>query len=367
MNIKAAVTYKKGVFTFDDKIKLEDNLKPDQVLVKIVATGVCHTDSCALNEEIPYPIPGILGHEGAGIVEKIGSNVQNLNIGDHVVLSYSSCNSCDNCKTAHPSLCENMDKLNFGGLLKDGSTPLSKDDQPISNFFGQSSFATYSVVEQNNIVKVDKDVDLSLLGPLGCGISTGAGTVLNKLKPGVGSTIAVYGTGAVGLSAIMAAQIAGCTKIIAVDIVESRLDLALYLGATHVVNSSKTDTVEEIKKITGGKGVTYAVETTGVPSVFMNALHSLSISGTVAQVGVAKGPVTLDLNFDVMWPSKTIVGVIEGDAIPQIFIPQLIEYYKAGKFPFDKLVKFYDFEDIDQAFEDSKTGKTIKPILKIAK
>lgn len=125
MNIKAAVTYKKGVFTFDDKIKLEDNLKPDQVLVKIVATGVCHTDSCALNEEIPYPIPGILGHEGAGIVEKIGSNVQNLNIGDHVVLSYSSCNSCDNCKTAHPSLCENMDKLNFGGLLKDGSTPLS--------------------------------------------------------------------------------------------------------------------------------------------------------------------------------------------------------------------------------------------------
>lgn len=367
MKIKAAVTYKKGNLTFDDNIELNDNLKSNQVLVKLVATGVCHTDSCALNQELPYPIPGVLGHEGSGIVEKIGPNVERVKVGDHVVLSFSSCCTCDNCKSGKPNLCDDMQKLNFGGRLKDGSTPLSKDGQEISNFFGQSSFATYSVVDENNVVKVDKDVDLSLLGPLGCGFSTGAGTVLNKLKPEVGSTIAVYGTGAVGLSALMAARIAGCTKIIAVDIVQSRLDLALELGATHAINSTKVDVVEEIKKITNGKGSTYAVETTGVPVVFMNALHALSINGTVAQIGVAKAPVTIDLDVDIMQPSKTIVGVIEGEAVPAIFIPQLIEYYKSGRFPFDKLIKFYDFEEIEQAFKDSASGKTIKPILKIAK
>lgn len=364
MKIKAAVTYNKGVFTLDNEVEL-DNVKANEVLVKVVASGVCHTDVCARDQEVPFPLPGILGHEGSGIVEKAGDKVKDLKKGDHVVLAYSTCGHCDNCLKGHPGSCDKMNELNFGGRLEDGTTRLHKAEQPISIFFGQSSFATYAVANEKNVVKVDPDVDISLLGPLGCGIMTGSGTVLNKLKPEVGSTIAIYGAGAVGLSALMAAKIAGCTKIIAVDIFDNRLDLAKELGATHVVNGAKADTVEEILKITNNKGTTYAVETCGVPEVFMNALHALGTSGTVAQVAVSTGPVILDLNFDVMWFSKTIVGVIEGDSIAKIFIPQLIEYYKNGQFPFDKLVKFYDLKDIDQAFADSANGATIKPILRM--
>lgn len=363
MLIKAAVTYEKGNFK-QDQVEL-DSVKANEVLVKVVASGVCHTDVVARDQEVPFPLPGILGHEGAGIVEKVGENVRNIQVGDHVVLAYATCGVCDNCLKAHPGSCESMNVLNFGGRMEDGTTRLHQGDQPISLFFGQSSFATYAIANQRNVVKVDPDVDISLLGPLGCGIMTGSGTVLNKLKPEVGTTIAIYGTGAVGFSALMAAKIAGCSKIIAVDIHDSRLKLAKELGATHVINSRNVDVIEEIRRITNNKGTTYAVETTGVPEVFMNGLRSLAIGGTIAQVGVSSGPVTLDLNFDVMWPSRTIVGVIEGESVAKIFIPQLIEYYKNGQFPFDKLVKFYDFEEIDQAFEDSRIGTTIKPILKM--
>lgn len=364
MKIKAAVTYEKGKFTFDDGVEL-DQIKEDQVLIKIAASGVCHTDVCALEQQVPYPLPGVLGHEGAGEVIEVGKKVHGIEKGDHVVLAYATCGYCPSCLTAHPGACYSMDRLNFGGRLDDGTTPLHKDGQDLSLFFGQSSFATYAVAHRNNVVKIDPDVDVSLMGPLGCGISTGAGTVLNYLKPEGGSTIAVYGAGAVGLSAIMAARIAGCTKIIAVDIHQNRLDLALELGATDVVDSSKGNTVEQIQAITGGVGTNYAVETSGVPSVFMDALHALAIGGKLAQVAVSGGPVTLELNLDLMWPSKTIVGVIEGDTVSKLFIPELIEYYKQGRFPFDKMVKFYDFEDIEQAFADSASGATVKPILRM--
>jgi aryl-alcohol dehydrogenase len=363
MIINAAVTYNKGAFTFDE-VEL-DNVKPNEVLVKVVASGVCHTDVCARDQEVPFPLPGILGHEGSGIVEKVGENVKELKKGDHVVLAYSTCGHCEHCLQAHPGSCDKMNELNFGGRLEDGTTRLHKAEQPISIFFGQSSFATYAVANERNVIKVDPDVDIALLGPLGCGIMTGSGTVLNKLKPEVGSTIAIYGAGAVGLSALMAAKIAGCTKIIAVDVFDNRLNLAKELGATHVVNSKKADTVKAILDITNNKGTTYAVETSGVPQVFMDGLHALGINGTIAQVAVSRGPITLDLNFDVMWFSKTIVGVIEGDSVAKVFIPQLVEYYKNGQFPLDKLVKFYDFKHIDQAFADSANGTTIKPILRM--
>lgn len=212
-------------------------------------------------------------------------------------------------------------------------------------------------------MKVDKDVDITLLGPLGCGIQTGAGTVLNRIRPEFGSTIAIYGAGAVGLSAIMAAKIAGCKYIIAVDIHDSRLELAKELGATHIFNGSKIDTVEEIKALTNG-GTKYAVETTGVPSVVRQSLQGLRPLGTVAILGVTP-KMNIDVHNDLMVEGKTMMGVIEGDVVPRVFIPHLINYYKAGQFPFDKLVKFYDFEQINKAFEDSKKGITIKPIIRI--
>lgn len=361
MKMKAAVTHGKGEEFKIEEVELAEP-KANEVLIKITASGVCHTDAVARDLGItPYPV--VLGHEGSGIVEKVGEGVTLVQPGDHVVLSFSSCGHCENCLTGHPTVCADFNTLNFGGKMEDGTHRLRQQGQELSTFFGQSSFATYAVAHERNVVKVDKDVDLALLGPLGCGIQTGSGTVLNRLKPEFGTSIAVYGTGAVGLSAIMAAKIIGCKNIIAVDIHDNRLEMAKELGATHVINSKNEDVVERMKEITHG-GVHYGVDTTGVPVVIRQGLRALRPLGQLAIVGVTP-EMTINVHEEIMAEGKTMVGVIEGDAVPQLFIPQLVEYYKKGLFPFDRLVKFYDFSEINQAFEDSKKGITIKPIVKI--
>jgi aryl-alcohol dehydrogenase len=361
MKIKAAVTHGQGEDFKIEEVELAEP-KANEVLIKIVASGVCHTDAVARDLGLtPYPV--VLGHEGSGIVEKVGAGVKTIEPGDHVVLSFASCGHCENCLTGHPTVCTEFNDLNFGGKMEDDTHRLHQHDHELSTFFGQSSFGTYAVANERNVVKVDKDVDLALLGPLGCGIQTGSGTVLNRLKPDFGTSIAVYGTGAVGLSGIMAAKITGCRHIIAIDIHDSRLEKAKELGATHVINSKNEDVVERIQEITDG-GVHYGLETTGVPVVVRQGLRALRPLGTLAIVGVTP-EMEINVHEEIMAEGKTMVGVIEGDAVPQLFIPQLVDYYKNGMFPFDKLVEFYDFSDINQAFEDSKKGLAIKPIVKI--
>ncbi|MFC3038683.1 NAD(P)-dependent alcohol dehydrogenase [Virgibacillus xinjiangensis] len=362
MDIKAAVTHGKGEDFQLEEVQLDDP-KHDEVMIKVVASGVCHTDAVARDQDVPVPLPAVLGHEGSGIVEKVGSSIQTVEPGDHVVLSFSSCGHCENCLTGHPAYCLRFNDLNFGGIMNDQTKRLHQDGQEVSSFFGQSSFGTFAVANERNVVKVDKDVDLELLGPLGCGIQTGAGTILNKLQPTFGETVAVFGCGAVGLSAIMAAKIVGCSKIIAVDLHESRLEMAKELGATHTINGKDADTVEEIKRITNG-GTNYSVETTSVPALAIQSLHALKPRGTSAVVGVTQ-ETEFNVFEDIMAEGKGLVGAIEGDSVPQIFIPKLVEYYKQGQFPFDKLVKFYEMEEINKAFDESKEGKTVKPIVKM--
>lgn len=361
MKIKAAVTHSKGKAFKLESVQLAEP-EFDEIRVRIVATGVCHTDVVARDLGIaPFPI--VLGHEGSGVVDAVGTGVTDLKTGDHVVLSFAHCGNCGHCLTGHPTVCDTFNDLNFGGAMDDGSRRLAQDDQSLATFFGQSSFATYAIAKSRNAVKVDPEVDLALLGPLGCGIQTGAGTVLNRLKPEFGSSIVIYGAGAVGLSAVMAAKITGCQYIVAVDVHDNRLALAKELGATHVFNGKDVDIVAEVKKLTGG-GSHYAIETTGVPPVVKQSLNALKPLGTVAIVGITP-EMELDIHNDLMAEGKSMIGVIEGDSIPRVFIPQLIAYYKAGQFPFDKLIKFYDFDQINEAFEDSASGVTIKPILRI--
>lgn len=361
MDIKAAVTHSQGEAFKLEKVKLAAP-ESDEIRVRIVAAGVCHTDVVARDLGIaPFPI--VLGHEGSGVVDAVGASVSDLQVGDHVVMSFAHCGNCGHCLTGHPTVCDTFNELNFGGAMDDGSHRLAQDGEALATFFGQSSFATYAIAKSRNAVKVDPEVDLALLGPLGCGIQTGAGTVLNRLKPEFGSSIVIYGAGAVGLSAVMAAKIIGCQHIIAVDVHDSRLELAQALGATHVLSGKDVDVVTEIKKITDG-GSHYAIETTGVPLVVKQSLNALRPLGTVAIVGITP-EMSIDVHNDLMAEGKSMIGVIEGDSIPRVFIPQLIAYYKAGQFPFDKLVKFYDFEDINQAFADSASGVTIKPVLRI--
>lgn len=361
MKIQAAVTHAQGdEFAIEEVTLLAP--KSNEVLVKVVAVGVCHTDAVARDLGLsPYPV--VLGHEGSGIVEQTGENVTSLAVGDHVVMSFAHCGQCENCLTGHPTVCARFNDLNFGGRMEDHTHRLHQGDTPLSTFFGQSSFGTHVVAHERNVIKVDKDVDLALLGPLGCGIQTGAGTVLNRLKPEFGTSIAIYGCGAVGLSAIMGAKIAGCQQVFAIDVHDNRLDLARELGATHVLNGKQVNVAEEIKSATAG-GTHYAVESTGAPPVVRQCLQALRPLGQAAIVGVTP-EMSLDVHNDLMAEGKSMIGVIEGDSVPRVFIPKLIEFYKAGKFPFDKLVKFYGFDEIDQAFEDSSNGVTVKPILRL--
>ncbi len=341
--------------------------RPDEVLVRVVATGVCHTDMVVRDQLFKTPLPMVLGHEGAGIVEAVGEAVTEVVPGDHVVMTYMWCGHCHTCESGHPAHCENMGALNFGGGRLDGShATTDAQGQPVhDHFFGQSSFSTLALANEKNIVKVDKDAPLELLGPLGCGIQTGSGAVLQALGVKPGSSFAAFGTGAVGLAAIMAAKIAGATKIIAVDVTPSRLDLAKELGATHVVNSRETGPVAAIREITGG-GADYTLECSGRAPVLRQAIDALAVLGQCGIVGATPEGTETPINInDVMIPGRRIVGIVQGDVVSKIFIPMLIEFHRQGRFPFDKLVRFYPFDQINQAIADSEAGVTIKPILRM--
>ncbi|MDN4072208.1 NAD(P)-dependent alcohol dehydrogenase [Fictibacillus terranigra] len=363
LRTKAAVTHGKGESFKIEDITIDDP-KVGEVLVRIQATGICHTDLIVRDQYYPVPLPAVLGHEGSGIVEKVGEGVSSVKPGDHVVMSYSSCGDCSNCRSGDPYACNQFFELNFTGTMKDGSCRLHQDGRDVHNFFGQSSFANFSIVSERNVVKVPKDVPLDLLGPLGCGIQTGSGAVLNKLKPKVGSSIVIFGCGAVGLSAVMGAKVASCTTIIAIDFNESRLELAKELGATHTINPKDTNSVEEIQKITGG-GVNYSIETTSRPEVLRQAVDCLATLGQAVVIGAPPVGTEVHLDVNTILFERSVIGVLLGSAVPQMFIPKLIELYKQGKFPFDKLIKFYSLEEINQASADSESGVTIKPVLKI--
>ncbi|MDV6284483.1 MULTISPECIES: NAD(P)-dependent alcohol dehydrogenase [Rhodococcus] len=342
-----------------------DGLRSNEVRVRMVATGICHTDAIVRDGIYPTPLPAVLGHEGAGVVEAIGEAITTVDVGDHVVLSAAYCGHCRQCRSGRMAYCENLFEEDFGGHRHDGTTALSVDGAPISShFFGQSSFATHANVVETSVVKVDPGAPLATLAPLGCGLQTGAGAVLNDLRPEPGTSLVVFGTGAVGSAAIMAARVAGCTTVIAVDLHDSRLELAQQIGATHTVNAGTVDVVDELKKITNGDGVDYAIDTTAVPAVLRQAADSLGIRGTLALVGAA-APGT-EVNFEIGaslvkgWTFKTI---IQGSSVPQVFIPRLVELWKQGRFPFDKLIRTYSLADINTAFADSADGSTIKPVV----
>ena len=363
MKIKAAVVFEKGQ-PFQIKELELDAPKTNEVLIKVTACGVCHTDEGARQQALPVPLPAVLGHEGCGIVEALGPGVQGFKKGDRVGFSFGYCGTCEACRTGQPYGCERNVELNFSGRNFDGTTRLNYNGEDISTFFGQSAFATHAVVQVNSLIHIPDDIDLDMVGPLGCGLQTGAGAVLNYLRPEPAASIIITGCGAVGLSAIMAAKIAGCTTIIACDIIDSRLRMARELGATHTINSKKVESViEAVKKITR-IGTHYAIDCTGIGACVRQSLNCTRSLGTCVIVG-ATAELTINVEEELMGVCKKLVGVVEGYSVPQVFIPKLLEYYKNGQFPFDKLITYYDFNDINQAFEDTHKGTVIKAILKM--
>lgn len=360
MHIKTTVVEQKGSY----KIREAEIGAPreDEVLVQMKGSGICHTDIAVMNQFIPTPLPIALGHEGAGIIAGAGSNVKNFKKGDPVIISYTSCGKCRPCRHGVLGACVDFDRINFGTTIDESDSTVKADGKKVALLFGQSSLSTYCLVKEKSLIRVPyDDLDISILGPLACGIQTGAGTVLNKLRPGAGESIAIFGCGGVGLSAVMAAALTGCENIIAVDVVPERLKLAKELGATHAINGREVNAVEEIKRITGG-GAECAIESAAVPMLIQQAVRCTCSLGRIVTVGGASDT-TLNIQNDVLSPNRTIMGVVEGGGIPQEFIPVLLKYYRDGKFPFDKLIKTYGFDELDLAFSDMKNGTAIKPVI----
>ena len=363
MKIEAAVARAKFAPLTFETLELEEP-RDDEVRVRLVAAGICHTDMAVRDQKIvPMPLPIVLGHEGAGIVEKIGKSVTKVKPGDQVILSGDSCGNCPSCQASLPCYCTEFFPRNFGGGRLDGTTPLSRNGEKIHIFQGQGSFATNVVCHDRTVVKVADDAPLNLLAPLGCGVITGAGSVINALKLGIDQSIAVFGTGSVGLSAVMAAKLVGAGKIIAIDLRDDRLKLAVELGATHTINSGRESVPEAIKSITG-KGVDFTLENTALMPVLRQAIDVLGLRGTCGFVGGApEGSEATFVSSHVMNGGRAIRGIILGDANPNEFLPKLIELHALGRFPLEKLITFYPFEDINRAIDDSLNGKCVKPVI----
>jgi len=339
-----------------------DEPRDDEVLVRLVATGLCHTDITMGHFLPPEMFPNVFGHEGAGVVEAVGPQVPGLAPGDHVVMSFRSCRDCARCRAGHVGYCDQALLLNYMGVRMDGSTSLQRDGSPVfGSFFGQSSLAAHALAYADNCVKVDPELDLSLLAPYGCGFQTGAGTVLNVIRPGKDDGLVVYGVGAVGLAAVAAAVAEGVGSVIAVDPLPSRREIAGRLGATAVDPTEVEDVVARIRELTGG-GAAYAIDTTAIPAVVTQAQQALAPRGTLVALGLGAEEYVLDA-IDLLQGGKTVRSSIEGDSDPQEMVPRLIGMRAAGRFPMDDLVTTYPAEQINQAVADVTSGAVVKPVL----
>ncbi len=365
MKITAAVVRERGGAFGIEQLELCDP-RADELLVEVVASGMCATDLHGRDGYYNTPYPAVFGHEGAGIVRAVGSGVTQFKPGDHVVMSYPWCGACANCRTHRQSYCLSAFDLKMNGTRADGSTLHSKGGKPVySAFFQQSSFGNFTIANERFAVKVRNDAPIETLGPLACGGQTGAGAVLNVMQPAAGDSFAVFGVGAVGLSGLMAAKIAGCDPIIALDVHEHRLALARELGATHVIDhSGRSDVVAEIKKITG-LGLRYSLETSALAPVLREAVEALMPAGTCVLLGSARAGTEVSFETPFLQNGRMVRGVIQGDSVPQQFIPKLVDHIAAGRFPVERMITFYDLADINRAAAESAAGKTIKPVLRM--
>jgi len=332
-----------------------------EVLVRMIAVGVCHTDLAA-KSGFYGDLPVVLGHEGAGVVEAVGGDITSVVPGDHVVVSFRSCGACSECRSGHRPYCREFVSLNTSGLRDDGSFALSDTAGPITgSFFGQSSFASHILASGDNVVPVDPSLDLASMAPFGCGFQTGAGVVVNTLAPDSDSRLVVYGAGGVGMAAIIAAKAMGVGVIVAVDLNEGRRSIAREIGATHALDGGSPTIVEQVRDATSG-GATHAFDTTSVPAVISAAVTALAPRGELVIVGSGAAPFSL-VGDQLISEGKSVRGSIEGDADPQEFIPRLVQWYREGRFPVERLITRYPFHEIDRAVADTRSGAAIKPVL----
>ncbi|CZR48063.1 uncharacterized protein FPRO_12673 [Fusarium proliferatum ET1] len=347
----------------------------NEAVVEMVASGVCHTDlGCGTDPDgtpgfpVP-PYPRVLGHEGAGYVRAVGSKVTKVKLGDAVLLSFAFCTQCHNCKFGAPGYCHEFTALNFSGSGEAFQTSKPTSQRVGGSFFGQSSFAKLTRVQETSLVNVTDLIthpeDLKLFAPLGCGIQTGSGTITELAAAKPDDKVAIMGLGGVGLAAIMGAKLRGCKNIIGIDRVPARIEMAKRLGATHGIDTSSVANLgDEVRKITGGSGSTITVDATGVMPLIQQGLDFTANQGKMILLGVA--PMTAGLEISAvpfMVTGKQLMGSMEGGVLPEDYIPRMIRWFQKGQFPIERLIKFYPVGDFEKAIHDMENGSTIKPVL----
>jgi Zn-dependent alcohol dehydrogenase len=371
MKMKAAVLQELGQPVKVEEVTL-DEPQANEVLVKVAATGICHSDIHFMKGDMPQPVPVVLGHEGAGVVERVGPGVTTLKPGDHVIMMViCSCGKCRHCVEGQPAMCQEWLGYHLMGTLPCGTRRLHKNDQELNHFFHQSSFAEYAVVSDRTAIKVRDDAPLDVVCTLGCGTSTGIGAVINTAAFTAGETIAVFGCGGVGLSAIMAAKLCGAAKIFAVDINDMKLEKAKELGADYLINASQEDPVQRIIAISGGGssytggGVDHAIECTGNVIVMDQAFSSVRVAGNCVLGGMA--PLGSKLSVDA-WGfnvGKTVKGSVQGHVRAQLDIPTYVDLYMDGKLPIDKLIsrRYQGLDNINEVISDLENGKVVRGVV----
>ncbi|KAJ6002996.1 hypothetical protein N7451_005543 [Penicillium sp. IBT 35674x] len=343
----------------------------DEVLVEMHASGICHTDillSSAPAGAFGVQYPKVVGHEGAGIARVVGKNVRSVSVGDPVLLSFSSCSACVQCQESHPAYCDTFGYRNYVG--NDESMSMNSEEKIWSQFFGQSSFAKHSIVHKSSVVNAKdliNDLDeLKLFAPLGCGFQTGMGVIQNITMAVPNDTVLVTGLGAVGMGSLITAGIVGCKTIIAVDRVKSRMDLAKQLGATYTIDTSEVGftTLDEAVRKFVATGVSIAIDTTGVPVIVEQCVQATRARGKMVIVGSPPRNWELKVRGGQHLNSgRSIMGCVLGDCNAQTAIPQLIEWYREGKFPLELFVRYFDATDYETAVHKLESGEVIKPVL----
>ena len=337
-----------------------DQPRGHEILVRIEASGICHTD--LVNRAVgAADRPVLLGHEGAGIVEAVGEAVDGIRPGDRVVLTFRSCGRCRNCVADRPAYCRDALRLNGFGQRTDGSARVTTGEtRVLDGFFGQSSLAGYALSTPDNTVVVGADVDPVVAAPLGCGFQTGAGAVLNLMRPRPGSSVVVFGGGAVGLAGLLAALAADAQTVVVVEPSPQRRALAESLGA-HASLAPGDDVVSAVRDLTGG-GADHALDTTGRPDVLADAVAALAVGGSAVAVGLGAGVPAIDLR-DLVLRGKTVHGCLEGDSVPVTFIPRLLELHADGRLPIDRLITAFPHTEVNDALAAQHSGGVVKPVL----
>lgn len=363
--MKAAIFYEHNASLKIETIDI-DKPKRGEVLVKVAASGVCHSDLSVMNGALPFPPPpAVLGHEGAGVVQEVGGDVTAVQPGDHVILSWRpSCGKCGYCITGRPQLCQTIGMALLQGYLPDGTSRLHKGDLEIRHFTGVSSFAEYAVVPEAGVVKIRPDVPLDAAALVGCGVMTGVGAAINTARVEPGSSVAVIGCGGVGLNVVQGAILAGAEKIIAIDLNPKKLDLAKQFGATHFVNPADGDPVTQVLALTDGLGVDYAFEVIGRADTAVQTYNSIRPGGMAVVVGVAKPDDMMSIPALSLLQEKTLKGSIYGSARPSVDMPKLLDLYMSKKLKLDELVsRRIKLEQINEAFEWMEKGEVARSVI----